>query len=654
MNKKLILLPLILTMLATSCTPTTSSEPNPMDDGIIMMNDFEDLSQLSLMKFPFPKHSDRGRFDIVSEHVTSGNKALKYSNDHGNYVEVCHYFTHLAEPGIDKSDIKSIELDIYNDSEWDSSCTLLIYATEEMTTLLTENFELKKGETTHISFNLSKVALDFNHETMICSSLKLYTINTDYNKGKGYTFYIDNWHAKMGAEYTELDLEYKPTIDALREKIDTLPRGINITTEHETILKDIAVSLSHLPDLYRRAVPNIAKYNEALEGYYNYICATTSIDLDRNTFLQTDSFYGSVQLYPENDTRADVFYSEEIWPGESEPTPSTRINFAGNTDNKFVYNTEVNLNDFDFIHFRIWNASSNYVRIWLSYPSNVYLDLKAGEVKVATFSARLLANQFSWAILHLRSQTDGTLINSSGSVIFDEVYVTGRSPETRKAQLLDALDKLPDINALITEDDYIKAITMVKTARELYGDLLDKDGIDLDKIEALYAIEEKIDNAGYGICYNTYKDTMKRFDYGEDFSATATIANDEFGFVSAAHITGCPPHVNFPETHEQAFTFSNATNLEGEYGGFVIYIYNPTEDIYAVSVKDTSWKWVETAPYQTNMDLVPGWNKVEIKTELIMASDDRKVVFLANDKNLNNDFAGDWLFSSLVGVPRKI
>ena len=184
--------------------------------------------------------------------------------------------------------------------------------------------------------------------------------------------------------------------------------------------------------------------------------------------------------------------------------------------------------------------------------------------------------------------------------------------------------------------------------------MLDNYGIDLAKIEQLYALEEKIDNAGYSICYNAYKDAMRRFDYGEDFGATAAIENDEFGYVSAAHITGCPPHENNPETHEQAFTFSNATSLEGEFGGFVIYIFNPTEDTYYVSVKDTSWKWVETAPYQTNMDLLPGWNKVEIKKELILASDDRKVVFLANDKNLNNDFAGDWLFSSLVGVPRVL
>ena len=149
MNKKIILLPLILTMLATSCANTSKPE-DPNADGIIMINDFEDMSQLSLMKFPFPKHSDRGRFDIVSEHATKGNKALKYTNDHGNYVEVCHYFTNLLEPGIDKSDIKSIELDIYNDSEWDSTCTFVIYSTEEMTTLLTENFELKKGQNNHI------------------------------------------------------------------------------------------------------------------------------------------------------------------------------------------------------------------------------------------------------------------------------------------------------------------------------------------------------------------------------------------------------------------------------------------------------------------------------------------------------------------------
>ena len=68
MNKKLLLIPLLLTMLATSCGK--SNTPSGADDGIIIMNSFEDMSQLSLMKFPFPKHSDRGRFDLSMNTMT--------------------------------------------------------------------------------------------------------------------------------------------------------------------------------------------------------------------------------------------------------------------------------------------------------------------------------------------------------------------------------------------------------------------------------------------------------------------------------------------------------------------------------------------------------------------------------------------------------
>lgn len=652
MNKKLLLIPLLLTMLATSCGK--SNTPSGADDGIIIMNSFEDMSQLSLMKFPFPKHSDRGRFDLSDEHVTHGEKSLKYSNDHGSFVEVCHYFTNLAEDGIQVNNIKSIELDIFNASEFDTTCSLMIYTGKDMSTLLTENYTLKANESTHLVFNLSKVALEFNYEEIRCSSLKLYTLNTNYNAGIGYTFYIDNWRAVLGAEYTEEDLEYKPVLDDIVAQIDTLPLADNITFDYEEILKGIANSISVLPDLYRRAVPNISKYKECLDAYYSYACAQSVIDFDGNTFLKLDEFYGSSQLTPDTDTKADIFYSEELWPNEPTKRGGTKIVFSGGTDNKFIYNSEVNLNDFDFIHFRIYNASPNKIRIWFSYPSQISLDLKAGEVKEAKFSSKLLANQFYWAILHLRGESDDSLINSSGSVIFDEVYVTGRSQETRKAQLIEALNDLPTLDTLQTEDDYIKNITLIEVAKTLKEDVVDKTGIDSDKLDLVDELVKKVEEAGYGIAYNAYFDTMRRADYGGDFSSECALKNDEFGYVNTADIEYCPPHSTDPNKHEQGFTFSNATNISGNYGGFVIYIYNPTVHTFSISVRDTSWKWDQTQPYWTNMDVLPGWNKVEIKLEVITASDDKKVMILGNDNSLNLDWKGQWLFSSLVGVPRKL
>lgn len=652
MNKKLVILPLLLTLLTGACTNTN---PNNETKEAYMINDFENYAQLSLMKFPFPKHSDRGRFDLSDEHVTSGTKSLKYSNDYGDHVEVCHYFTNTVDMNIDTKDMKSIELDIFNASEFDTTCTFIIYNTENMNALLSQNYTLKKNESTHLSFELSKVALDFNYSTLICSSLKLYTLNTNYNEGIGYTFYIDNWHVKMGAQYTELDNQYKDELSAIQEAIDNLPDAVSVTTENHDELKAIANSLASLPDLYRRAVPNINKYTEALENYYRFIKKDESeIDLDRDVFLHTNEFFGSAQLQPDQETKADVYYEEATWPNEEEKVGSTKILFPGSSVNKFVYNSEMNLNDFDFIHFRIYNASNNYIRIWFSYPSNIYLDIASGEVKTASFSSRLLANQFYWDVLHLASPTDGRIINSSGALYFDEVYVTGRSMETRKAQLLETLEKLPAITDLVSENDYIESITTVKVARELLSDIPDTSDIDAEKINLIYELDEMIDEAGYGIAYNAYRDPMKISDYGENFAASTAISDETFGYVSSAHITGKTAHKDDPNKHEQAFTFANATTNTGDYNGFVIYIYNPTQATYVLSVRDTSWLWDTSFPLWTNMDLVPGWNRVEIKSELIKLSEDRKVCFLANDNGMNENFAGDWLFSSLVGVPREI
>ena len=38
------------------------------------------------MKFPSPSHHNRGRMELSSEHVTNGNKSLKYYNEYGAWI----------------------------------------------------------------------------------------------------------------------------------------------------------------------------------------------------------------------------------------------------------------------------------------------------------------------------------------------------------------------------------------------------------------------------------------------------------------------------------------------------------------------------------------------------------------------------------------
>jgi hypothetical protein len=147
---------------------------------------------------------------------------------------------------------------------------------------------------------------------------------------------------------------------------------------------------------------------------------------------------------------------------------------------------------------------------------------------------------------------------------------------------------------------------------------------------------------------------MTKYAYGEDLAAAVSVEDERFGYVSATNNNGCPAHESEATKHEQGYTFAQDTDLKGDYNGLVMYIFNPTESEVYLSVRDSSWKWDTSYPYWTDMALVPGWNKVDIKKDLIMMSDDRKLCLLVHDNSTNNDFKGTWLFSSLFKVPRAI
>lgn len=620
----------------------------------VMINDFENNQQLALMKFPFPKHSDRGKFDLSNEHVTHGDKSLKYTNDYGSYIEVCHYFDHIADSNIDVSDIKSLDLDIYNDSPFDSSCVFIIYSGKEMMTLLNQEYELKKGEATHLSFPLSKLALEYNFESITCSSLRIFTPNTDYDKGIGYTFYLDNWHAKMGSEYTEEDTANKPKIDAIKDKIDAFPKPESVSLDNGDGLKEVANLLNDLPNIYRRAVPNLSAYKELVEAYYNLVSATEVIDYDKNPFINFDKFYGSAQLTPTEDTRAEVLYTEESWPGNAGYEGSTKIIFQGSTDSRFTYKSNANLNDFDFIHICIYNASRNYLRVWFSYNHETFLDVPSGETVSVSFSASLLTDQYYWAFHHMKSMNNSNLLGASGEVYLRQMYVTGRSQETMQKHMKHAFECLPTPSELVSEDDYLMNLTAIVSARELYEEVMDKTTITSEQLANLEALEAKVATSGYGMAYNAYEGAMTLYSFGINFAAEIAVSDNDFGFVNTANLVNVPAHSDNPNMHEQAFTFAGDVAVKDEYLGYSMFVYNPTSVSILLIVRNTNWEWEKYSHLFTNVTLSPGWNKVEIKKELFYISDDRKVSIFITDEGSNRDINGEWKFSSLFGLPRSI
>ena len=619
--------------------------------GDVMINDFETMEQLSLMKFPFPKHADRGRIDLVKAHATHGEKSMKYSNDYGTSLEMCHYFSHIVDGKIDISNIKSIDVDIYNASAFDTSCTFIIYSGEEMNTLLSQDFELKKDTSTHISFAISKVALDYNYESIICSSLRLYAPETNYNLGIGYTFYIDNWHAVMGSEYTEEDNLHRQTIEQVKNRIDNLPQPSNISSSDGKELEEIANLIDQLPDLYRSVIPNLNKYQETVDEYYSRVVSNESINYDKNDYLGLDKFYGTAQLKPDNGVKADVLYSKEPWEG-NEFEGSTKVIFRGSSDNRFIYKSAVDLNDFDFVHVTIHNATNHYIRMWFSYASNLFLQFAPGETVTASFAAELIAEQPYWTIDHIRSQTDGAILSGSGEMYFGNIYVTGRSEKTLQEQMQYIFGKLPSVDSLTTEESYLHALTAIKTARYLYDRVEDQSTVTSEQVALLEQLETKAATNGYGVAYNAYDGAMTRFSsYGQDFSAKVAQKDETFGYVSTANIAVNPAHPTIAGRHEQAFTFASNTETKNTYERYVIYVYNPTIFNLHLIVRCTNWDWNQYSQYFIETEIRRGWNKIDIHPELFMVSEDRKVSLYVDDYSRDYDMTGEWMFSSLFGVP---
>lgn len=654
MNKKFLMLSLIPFLLLGGCKSNEKKENEDRTE--VMINDFESIQQLSLMKFPFPKHSDRGRMDLSDQHATHGQKSLKYSNEYGTSLEVCHYFDHISGGEIAVSDIRSLEVDIYNDSPFDASAVLTVYYEKNMNVLLSQTYELKKGTSTHLSFPLSKIALEYNAASINSTSLRLNMPETDYDRGVGYTFYLDNWHAKMGAVFTEDDNRYSPVIESVKKKIDALPPERQISKSDEAALKEISDLIAGLPDLYRPIVSNLEAFRAAVKTFDRVNAAGQEIDYDYYPFLELDKFYGIAQLVPDNSTKGDAIYSEDIWSGNPN-RGSTKISFGGSTYNRLSYYSHVNLLDFDTIEITVHNASQNFTKVWVSYAEGLAIDIDAGQTVTQSFPTKSLTSQSYWEVVQ-RSWRYGADIPASGAIYFAPSYVTGRSEETLQRHLQHAIECLPDPDTVIEEDDYLMALTAMDTASYLYGEVEDQSTVSPEALAKLRALEAKAADAGYGIRYNAYDKPMKRWEtYGSDLTSKAGVFDDAFGFVSSGNISVNPVHKDDPNLHEQAFSFVANVALEEGDLGYVMYIYNPTPYSLNLEVRTTDWDWETYGPLFTRMQLERGWNKVEMKAGLFLPdvpTSDHKVAFFVSDGSQNRDMTGEWKFSSLFSVPRSI
>lgn len=646
--------PLFLTLLASTLllgcqNSKDKSEPKEKKD-VYMINDFESIEQLSLMKFPSPTHHNRGRMELSEEHVTNGQKSLKYFNEYGNEIEMCHYFDHIVDEGIDITDIKSVELDIYNDSEFDTTGVLFMCANDDLSTVMNLEFVLTKKEMTHVSFPISKASLEFNGESIRAVSLKLFTTKTNYNQNVFYTFYLDNWHVIMGSEYTETDKYYNNVIEDIKTKIDALPATKDIDLDDKDALKEIADLISDLPDAYRGAIPNMALYRANVDAYNTVCLENQTINYDKNSYMDLEKFYGISQLKADNGVKADVIYSNDEWPGKDGNQGSTKVVFYGSQANRFYHFGDVDLNMFDFVYFTIHNASNNLVRIWFNYLNNIYADVQPHQTTEVSFMTGVFVGQEYWNIDHI-SLSNYQLVPSSGAIYFGNVYATGRSQETLLEQAMHAFNTLPNPSLLENEDDYLRGLTSTETARYLYDLIEDKSEFTNDQIQRLIALEGIYRDAHYGVSYSAYSGAVQKFGYGQEFAAKSGVKDNTYGFVTSANIT--KNVLNDDQTRfEQGFYFAGSIASSTYYHGYVFYVYSPLDHNVNINIHSSNWdNW---GTLYDSYVISPGWNKIDVRATILLDSPNYQFAMVVGEPSSGIGLIGEWKFTSLFGVPRSI
>ncbi len=650
--KKIYLLPLLLLTTLAGC----SSNSNPSNG---MINDFESYQELSLMKFPSKSHADRAKIELSDQCVTHGNKSMKLTNYFGTSFEMHHFFTNTSSGKMDGANIKSINIDVYNDSLFDTTAKIIIYNNESLDILLEKEFDIIKDEFNHLSFELSKIALDNNKDTLISSSLLLYTPETDYDNKVGYTFYIDNWHAEIGSEMTEEDITYKEIVDKVKADIDALPETSNIQLSDYDRLNEVALAIDKIPGLYKRIVPNINDFNAKTAAFYALKKATNTPTGKHDTFIPTTEFYGTSSIYTHLNTKASIFFSD-AWKDEEAVVGSTKIEFSGSVHSYFKFDPLVNLQGYDFMFSTIHNETGHYVRIWFSYFNNIYVDVHDGETITFKVGAREIAGQEFFVIDQLKSPNDGTIVPASGTLFFGTTYLTGGSIEEKIALMQYAFDNLPTIDELgDDEDKHVDNMCFMTTARTLYNELgqyLD-DVVTSTQIELLETLESHYRSAGYVSLQNGYDSGFTKYFYGSEVEPIKGVKNERFGFVSGFRINNDPTNVD-GTIIEQAVTYSTEPNVAPSSNGYVVSIYNPTNNPANVIIRNTEWNWEIYDPFYTRAVLQPkAWTKLEINPTVLSsdASPDGRIAIFLNALNEGgNTLVGDWLVSSLIGIPRTI
>ncbi len=654
MKKRLLFASLVSLLAITSCNKNSDG----IKDGTkVFLNDFETMQDVYRLNALKVGNNTRGKVDINKDKkfVTSGEASMHLKTTTGSKFEFMQYFDTSASGNVDISNIREIEFDVYNASNFASTCTLTLYCDDDLDSLLTVQTDLpKKSENSkfnHMSFPISKIALSYNVNRIRGVAFAV----TAYENAE---FYFDNLTLTYGARLTDEDKKYSDTIDKLIEQIDKLNQESSFD-DRDNLEKanDLYISL---PTFYRSMIPNIDKFNQAMTSFAD-LNRPFSINYDKDTLLPFDEFYGYSLLsnFDSNSNMSFAFDKEHKFNGEN---GSAAITFNGSIYSGFSYHgfLEGSYNKFDYVTFTMkYETTDNRgLSIWIGGTNRIVL---YPNVETSfSLSTKILSSNSGYFLVHQQGINENNdlvdpILSSIGTLYLSNFIAYGRSVATLKEDALKAIVKVPNSSSLKDEPSILKYLTVIKECQTYYeNEELMKKYPDLftneQKENLLKCIEACKE---YGLVYGTDEKTNSYvyWYYGVPFESSI-VENETFGSVFENIVTN-----NRKEQKEQFFRIGGRGNEPTLYDVNFVYIYNPTEYEFVCSIKDTDWI---NFTYAKIHKLAPKtWTKVEFAPEVFLNSASKDIAIgIYAEGNPSESIIplggvdGNWLISSIFGYNR--
>ena len=342
-----------------------------------LVNGFDTIDDLYSIKFnvgtDYPADY-KGEINADKNYIKDGKGSLKITYRSGDHPEPIIYCSNIRN--LDLSDLKSASCWVYNDTAYSFAVKFNLLRknnTSKKSAMFTEEYTVKSREWTLLELPINNIVMQYNGDNVLGFGVEFVcrvpTPGTDEPQTP-FTFYLDTFVLKYGAELTAEDKEYKTKIDNVIEAIDKLPNGISERDEAQ--IREIYDMYATLPDIYKGAVKNYSRYENAVSKLMSELYKNKKTD-ESSPVLFTDRFFGvnHFSLASTYSTTAKVEYSESVKYGSEQG--STAFVFDGKSASPWAawnFTTSAPLSSYDYISFYVKNETDNDVIMFYTWSNN--------------------------------------------------------------------------------------------------------------------------------------------------------------------------------------------------------------------------------------------------------------------------------------------